>query len=114
MVTCVPGHSALHRFGQHVRGVVADEFQRARIVAGQELDLRIMLDRIGKVGKPAVQRHRHRALGERRRDAFGDIEAGCIWRVFPARAVGKGHGDHFLLLLLTRCLRTQVSVMDAI
>ena len=104
----------LHCFGEHVRGIVADEFERARIVAGQELDFRIMLDRIGKVGKRAVERHRHRALGERRRNAFGDIEAGGVGRVFPTRAVRKGHGDHFMLLLLTHCPRMQVSVTVAL
>ena len=101
MVTCVPGHSDLHGFGEHVRGVVANEFQRARVVAGQKFDLGVVLDRIGKVGELAVQRHGDRALGERRRNALGDVEAGGVWRIFPTRAVGKGHGDHFLLLLLT-------------
>ena len=90
------GPQRLHRFGEHVRGVVADEFQRARIVAVEELDLGIVLDRIGEIGELAVERHRHGALGERRRNALGDIEAGGVLRVFPTRAVGKGHGDHFL------------------
>ncbi len=32
------GKQRLHRLGQHVRGVVPDELERARIVAGDELD----------------------------------------------------------------------------
>ena len=76
MVTCVPGHSALHRFGQHMRGVVADQFERARVVARDELDLGVALDRVGEVGERAVERHRDGALGERGRDALGDVEAG--------------------------------------
>ena len=83
----------LHRFRQHVRGVVADQFQRARIVAGDELDLRILRDRIGEVGELAVERHRHGALGERRRDALGDVEAGDVLGKFPPGAVGEGQGD---------------------
>ena len=105
------GPQRLHRFGEHVRGIVADQFQRARIVAGQELDLGVVLDRIGKIGKPAVERHRYRALGERRRNAFGDIEAGGVGGILPTRAVGKGQRDHSSTPVLTRCLRTQVSVM---
>jgi hypothetical protein len=94
-----------------VSGVVADQLERARVVAGEELDLGIVVDRIGKVGELAIKRHGDRALGERRRNALGDVEAGGVWRIVPACAVGKGHGDHCQkLLLLTRCLRTQVSV----
>jgi hypothetical protein len=57
-----------------------------------------------------VERHRDRALGERGRDALGDVETGYAVGIVPTRAVGKGQGDHDQLLLLTRCLRTQVSV----
>ena len=96
MVTCVPGHSDLHRFGEHMRGVVADELQRARIVAGEELDLGVVLDRIGQVGELAVERHRHRALGKRRRNALGDVEAGGVVRIIPTGAVGKGQRDILL------------------
>ena len=103
------GPQALHRFRQHVRGVVADQLQRARVVAGEELDLGVALDRIGEVGHRAVERHRDRALGERGRDALGDIEPGDVLGIFPACAVGKGQRDHHALLLLTRCLRMQVS-----
>ena len=42
------GPQRLHGFGQHVRGVVADQFERARVVAGEELDLGVALDRIGR------------------------------------------------------------------
>ena len=56
--------------------VVPDQLQRARVVAGDELDLRVLLDRVGEIGDHAVERHRHRALGQRGRDALGDVEAG--------------------------------------
>ena len=88
------GPKRLHGFRQHMRRIVADQFERARVVAGQELDLGVVLDRIGQVDKLAVERHRHRALGKRRRNAFGDIEAGDVCGIFPTRAVGKGQGDH--------------------
>ena len=53
-----------------------DELERARIVAGQELDPGVASDGIGKVGERAVERHRHRALGERLGDALRDLAAG--------------------------------------
>ena len=103
------GPQRLHGFGQHVRAVVADQLQRARVLAGEEFDLGVALDRVGEVGERAVERHRDRALGERGRDALGDVETGDAVGIVPTRAVGKGQRDHHSLLLLTRCLRTQVS-----
>ena len=84
-----------------MRGVVADQFQRARVLARDELDLGVLLDRIGEVGDLAVERHRDRALGERGRDALRDVETGDVVGVVAARAVGKGQGDHGVLLWLT-------------
>ncbi len=86
-------------------GVVANEFERAGIVAGEKFDFGVVLDRIGKIGKLAVERHRHRALGERGRNALGDVEAGCAVGIIPTRAVGKGQRDHHSLLF-AHSLRT--------
>jgi hypothetical protein len=83
----------LHGFRQHMRAVMPDQFQRARILAVDQLDLRIVLYGVVEVGKRAVQRHRHRALGERRRDAPGDLEAGRVFRKFAPGAVGEGQSD---------------------
>ena len=96
MVTWVPGHSALHGLGEHVRAIVPDQLQAARVVAGQELDLGVALDGVGQIGDASVERHGDCALGKRRRDAFGDIEAGDAIGIVPTRAVGKGQRDHFV------------------
>src|SRR5262245_2777240 len=104
------GPQALHGLGQHVGGVVADQFQRARIFAAEKFDPGVALDRIGEIRNRAVERHRHRALGERRRNALRDVETCGAGGELPTRAVGKGQRDHHALLLLTRCLRMQVSV----
>ncbi|MEH2528835.1 hypothetical protein V1288_006744 [Bradyrhizobium sp. AZCC 2176] len=74
---------------------MADQFQRARIVAVDELDLRIARNRIVEVADLAVERHRHRALGQRGRDALGDIEPGGVLGIFALGAVGEGEGDLF-------------------
>ncbi len=83
----------LHGFGQHVRGVVPDQLQCAGIVAGDEFDFGVALDWIGEIDDHAIERHRHRALGQRRRNALGDIEAGDVLGEFAFRAVGEGKGD---------------------
>jgi hypothetical protein len=41
-----PWPERLHRLGEHMRGIVTDQLQRARIVARKEFDLRVPLDRI--------------------------------------------------------------------
>ena len=94
MVTCVPGHSALHRFGHNMRGVVPDQLERARVLAIDEFDLGVALDRVGQIGDRAVERHRHGAFGQRGRNALGDIKPGGALGVVPACAVGKGQRDH--------------------
>src|SRR5262249_28315695 len=63
-----------------------------------------------QIRERAVERHGDRALRERGRNALGDVEAGGAFGILPTRAVGKGQRDHHSLLLLTRCLRMQVSV----
>ena len=88
------GPERLHRLGKHMRGVVADELERARVLAGDELDRGVALDRVGEVADLAVERHRDRALGERGRDALRDVEAGDVVGIVPTRAVGKGQRDH--------------------
>src|SRR6266849_76391 len=94
-----------------MRGVVADQLQAARVVAGEEFDFRIALNGVVQVRERVVERHGDRALGERGRYSPRDVETGDAVGIVPTRAVGKGQRDHHLLLLLTRCLRTQVSVI---
>ena len=59
-----------------MRRVVADELERARIVAGDEFERRVRVDRVGEIDELAVADRRDRALGERGRNGFGDVEAG--------------------------------------
>ena len=70
------GPKLLHGFGEHMRGVVADEFQRARIVAGDDLDAAGLLQRIGKVAQHAVERVGDGLLRQRLGDRFREFGAG--------------------------------------
>jgi hypothetical protein len=83
----------LHGFGQHMRAVMPDQFQRACIIAGDELDRHVFFDWIGEIAERAIQRHRHGALGQRWRDALGDIETGDAFGEFALGAVGEGDVD---------------------
>ena len=95
----------LHRLRQHMRGVVADEFQRARVLARHELDASIVVDWIGEIGERAVHDHRDRALGERGRDRFGDFGAGAAGFVGARGAVGESNVDHVDSWLTRRNVR---------
>ena len=99
MVTWVPGHSvctasastwaASWRISSSARG-------------SSRLTNSILASRsIGSArsASVAVERHGDGALGERRRDALGDFEAGDAVGVVPTRAVGKGQRDHIELLV---------------
>src|SRR5271165_489701 len=77
-----------------MRRVVTDELQRPRVVARDEFEGRVRLNRIGEVDEVAVAHGSDRALGERGRDRFGDVEAGDARLIGALRAVGKGHVDH--------------------
>ena len=55
--------------------IVADEFERAGIFAADEFDFGVLEDGIGEIDHRAIQRHGDGALGERRGDGFGDLEA---------------------------------------
>src|SRR5262249_56120282 len=91
-------------------GVMADQLERTRILARKEFDSCVTLDTVGEVGHDAVERHRHGALRQRGRDARGDLESSDSGGEVPTGTVEKGERDHHALLLLTRCLRMQVSV----
>jgi hypothetical protein len=84
-----------------VCGIVPDQLERARVLAIKEFDLGVALDRVGQIGERAVKRHGHGALGQRGRNALGDIKPSGAWGVVPTRAVGKGQRDHQRLLWLT-------------
>ena len=73
MVTCVPGHSDCTASAS-MRAIVPDQFQRAGVVAGDEFNLRIVLDCVGQIGNRAIQRHAVLAGAK----CLGDIGAGCF------------------------------------
>ncbi len=78
------GPQRLHGLGQHVRGVVADQLQRARVVAGDEFDLarRARSDRRDR-------RARRRAPSPR---CAWRARARCPWRCRARWCLGDSRG----------------------
>ncbi len=93
------GIELLHGLGHHMGGIVADQLQRAGIVTGDDLDLCVGFDCVAEIGKLAVQRHRHRLLGERLGNAFGDLAAGDAGGEIANGIIGEGQMDHVCLRL---------------
>ena len=87
------GPKLLHRFGQHMRGVVANEFQRALVLPGDDFDLAGFPQRIGQVAQGAVERIGNRLFGERFRDRFGELRAGQRRVVLADGTIGKCQGN---------------------
>ena len=92
----------LHGFRENVRRVVADKLERPRIVAANELERRVAVDRVREIGEFAVANHRYGALGERGRDGFGDFETGDSGLIGALSAIGKCDVDHRGSFKLTR------------
>ncbi|MDF9793714.1 hypothetical protein M2440_004415 [Methylorubrum extorquens] len=88
------GPERLHGFRQHVRAVVADQFERPRIVARDELDRGVARDRVVEIADRAVERHGDRALGERLGDALHHGPTGHRGVVRAGVAVGEGQDGH--------------------
>ena len=93
------GPQSLHRLGQHVGGVVADQLEGAGVLAAEELEPGVGVERVGQVREHAVAHHGDGALGEAGRDRPGDVEAGHAGLERAAVAVGKGDGNHGRRLL---------------
>jgi hypothetical protein len=90
-----------------VRGIVPDQFQRARILAVQEFDLGVLGDRIGEIGDRAVESHGDGALGQRLGNAFHDLAAGDAGFVLALGAIGECQGNHQMFLLAHSCQRSR-------
>ncbi len=88
------GIQLLHRLGQHVRRVVADQLQGLGIAAGDEHNIGVVFDLGGQIDQLAVELHGQRGAGEARADRFRHRRA----RHRPVEAahgfVGQGNGGH--------------------
>ena len=94
------GVELLHRFGEHMRRVVADQAQRIGVAAGDEHHFRVVVDPRLQVHQPAVQLHGQGGAGEAGTDRRRHRRA----RHRPVEAahgfVGQCNGGHRSRLLL--------------
>ena len=88
------GVEFLHRLCQHVRRVVAQQFQRIGVARRDDADLRIAVDHMGEVDHLAVDAQREGGLGEAWADRGGDVRAADRFVEGPDRTVRQGNIDH--------------------
>ena len=84
----------LHRFGKHVRAVVADQFERCRVVPCHDCDRRVTREPVGKIGEHTIDLHRHRFFGQRLGDRGCDFRTAYAGGVVALRAVWESDRDH--------------------
>ena len=82
------GPELLHGLGHHMGGVVADQFERAGVLAGDDLDP-AGLDRFGEIAQRAIERDGDGLLGERLGNGFRHIATGRAGGIIANRAIGK-------------------------
>ena len=92
----------LHGFGHDMRRIVADKLERRRVLARENADRGIGLDRLGEVAELAVERNRHRLLAQRLGDGLGHLASRDSRFEVAFGTVGKCKGNHLLLLSLLR------------
>ncbi len=100
----------LHRLGEHVRGVVADQAEAVGAVAHDEFDAAVLVQRIGKVREDAVPLHRDGALGEAQGDALDHGGPGGATRIVAYCTVWERHLDHVYLLSRRRNWRVRALI----
>ncbi len=87
----------LHRLRHHMRGVVAQQFQRVLVLAGDDRQIRIAVDDIRGVDHAPVDLAGQGGLGQARTDGGGDILNADGLIETALTAVGKGDGRHVVI-----------------
>ena len=84
----------LHRLGQHMRRVMADQFQRISIPTGDEHDIGVALDLGGQIDQLAIELHGEGRAGEARADRFRHRRAHHRPVETAHGFIGQGYGGH--------------------
>ena len=100
------GVELLHRLGQHVRRVVAQQLERVRVARCHDADLGVAIDHMGEVDHLAVDTKCQGSLGEAGTDRGGDLCAAHRFVKGSDGTVRQGNIDH-LVHQLTK-FRTQL------
>ena len=91
------GIQLLHRLGHDVRGIVADQLERVRIVAGDDGDPGVGVDHRRQVLDHAVDADGERRLGQRRGDVARQFGAGDRPVEGAHAAVRQGQPDRSMI-----------------
>ena len=88
------GEEFLHRLRQHVRRIVAQQFQRIGVARRHDADLCVAVDHMGEVDHLAVDAECEGRLGEAGTDRRGDLGAADGLVEGPDRTVRQRNIDH--------------------
>ncbi len=72
-----------------MRAIMANKFQRARILAEQEFELGVGLDGVGEIADHTINRHGDGLLGERFGDALDNGAARNAGLILARGAIGN-------------------------
>ena len=92
------GEQLLHRLGQHVRGVVAQQLQRVLVGLGDDLQLGVGGDGVAEVLDLAIELHGERGLGKAGPDRGGHLGPRHGVGKLALAAIGqrdRRHGSYF-------------------
>ena len=84
----------LDRVAHEVGTGVADDLHAFRVLRGEDLKGRVVVDEVGGVNLAAVDLAGHGGLGEARADGLGNLHDGDGVVELAAAAVGERDGDH--------------------
>ncbi len=88
------GVEFLHRLGEHVRRIVAQQLERFRIARRHDADFGVVIHDRRKILHLAVDLHGQRRLGEARADRCGDLGTADRLVEFSDRTVRERNVDH--------------------
>ena len=94
------GIKILHRFGQHVSGVVTDHFQRFRVAARDEHQRRVAVYRGREIDRPAIQLHRQGGPSETWTDRGCHVGTRDRRIELAHGTVGQSNGRHGSMILM--------------
>ena len=88
------GVKLLHRLGQYVGAVVAQQLQRVGMAAGDDFDVGVGVDGGGEILQVTVHLDRQGRLGKAGPDIGGDLQPGNRAVESAPTAVRQGYGHH--------------------
>ena len=104
------GIQLLHRLGEHMGRIMADQFEAFGIIRRNEFDLRVAVERAHQISQLAINPGGERLLGKGIGNRFCDVKGRRALFIFADGAVWQGYFDHGLIFscILALCTARQI------